>query len=95
MGQVIQEWAKQNLWKTAFKKIEVKKKLKWYGIPYGIPYHFNFFKGCLPQIFLCPLNTLTHTRNVSMEKNMQKIYTQYYFHTTFIFARKKPRNRDL
>ena len=25
------------------------------------PYHFNFFKGCLPQILLGPfLNTLTH-----------------------------------
>ena len=25
------------------------------------PYHFKFFKGCLPQILLSPfLNTLTH-----------------------------------
>ena len=22
MGQIIQEWTKQNLWKTAFKKVE-------------------------------------------------------------------------
>ena len=36
--------------KTAFKKFEV-----------GRPYHFKFFKGCLPQILLGPfLNTLTH-----------------------------------
>ena len=28
----------------------------------GRPYHFKFFKGCLPQILLGPfLNTLTHT----------------------------------
>ena len=27
----------------------------------GRPYHFKFFKGCLPQIFLVPfLSTLTH-----------------------------------
>ena len=26
MGQGIQKWTKQNLWKTAFKKFEVKKK---------------------------------------------------------------------
>ena len=85
MGQVIQEWAKQNLWKTAFKKIEVKKKLKWYGIPYGIPYHFNFFKGCLPQIFLCPLNTLTHIRNVSMEKICRKYTPNTIFIPLFHF----------
>ena len=49
MGQGIQEWTKQNLWKTAFKKLEVI----WSG--------FKFFKGCLPQILLSRfLNTLTH-----------------------------------
>ena len=27
----------------------------------GRPYHFNFLKGCLPQVLLGPfLNTLTH-----------------------------------
>ena len=45
MGQGIQEWTKQNLWKTAFKKFEVI----WSA------------KGCLPQILLGAfLNTLTH-----------------------------------
>ena len=45
MGQGIQDWPKWNLWKTAFKKFEV---------------HFNFFKGCLPQILIgLFLNTLT------------------------------------
>ena len=29
------------------------------------PYHFNFFKGCLPQILLGPfLNTLTHLSSI-------------------------------
>ena len=52
MGQGIQEWTKQNLWKTAFKKFEAI----WSA------YHFKFFKGCLPQILLGPfLNTLSHT----------------------------------
>ena len=33
------------------------KNLKWYGLPN----HFKFFKGSLPQILLGPfLNTLTH-----------------------------------
>ena len=50
MGQSIQEWTKQNLWKTVFKKFEVSR-----------PYHFKFFKGCLLQILLGPfLNTLSH-----------------------------------
>ena len=45
MWQSIQEWIKQNLWKTAF------KNLKGYGL----------LKGCLPQILLGPfLNTLCH-----------------------------------
>ena len=42
MGQSIQEWTKENLWKTAFSR----------------PYPIKFFKGCLPQILLGPfLNT--------------------------------------
>ena len=46
IGQDIQEQIKQNLLKTAFK---------------SRPYHFNFFKDCLPQILFGPfLNTLTH-----------------------------------
>ena len=44
MGQSIQEWTKQNLWKTALSR----------------PYPFNFYKGCLPQILLGPfLKTCT------------------------------------
>ena len=60
MAQGIQEWTKQNLWKTVFKiaglrpAILLKKTL-------SRPYHFNFFKDCLPQILLGPfLTTLTH-----------------------------------
>ena len=55
MRQSIQEWTKQKLWKTAFKKFD--------GIWSALsrPYSFKFFKGCLPQILLGPfLNTLTH-----------------------------------
>ena len=37
MTQIIQEWTKQNLWNTDF-----QKNL----------YHFKFFKGCIPQIYL-------------------------------------------
>ena len=52
MGQSIQEWTKQNLWKTAF------KNLKEYAL--GRPYTFKFFEGCLSQILLGPfLNTLS------------------------------------
>ena len=33
----------------------------------GRPYHFRFFKGCLPQIILGPfLNTLTHLRHCQL-----------------------------
>ena len=49
----IKELTEWNLWKTAFKKIEVMNR----------PYHFKFFKGCLPQISLGPfLNTLFQIR---------------------------------
>ena len=47
LGQSIQEWTKQNLWKTAFKKFERT---------------FKIFEGCLPQILLGPLlKTLSHS----------------------------------
>ena len=55
MEQSFQEWTKQNLWKTAFKKFE----RVWSAL--GRPYPFKFFKVCLPQILLGPfLNTLSH-----------------------------------
>ena len=53
MGQSIQEWTKENLWKPAFKKSE--------GVRSALSrlYPFKFFKGCLPQILLgLFLNTL-------------------------------------
>ena len=38
----------------------------------GRPYHFNFFKGCLPQILLgLFLNTVTHI----LMKNMLIMFT--------------------
>ena len=47
MGQSIQEWTKQNLWKTAFKKFEV----------------LQIFKGSIPKILLGPfLNTLSQMK---------------------------------
>ena len=54
MGQGIQEWTKQIFRKTAFKKIGSDK------VCLNRIYHFESFKGCLPQILLGPfLNTLT------------------------------------
>ena len=53
LGQSIQGWTKQNIWKTTFKKFE--------GIWSAKADHitFSFFKGCLPQILLSPLlNTM-------------------------------------
>ena len=45
------------------------------------PYHFNFFKGCLPQILLGPfLNTLTHLCLQFMGNECPPI-------TSWIFAR--------
>ena len=56
LGQIIQEWAKKNLWKTAFKKFEKVWSAQ--------AYSFKFFKGCLPHILLGPfLNTLSHITN--------------------------------
>ena len=47
MGQSIQDWTKQNLWKATLKNLKFLKKIK-------------FFKGCLPEILLGPiLNTLS------------------------------------
>ena len=61
MSQCFKEWIKYNLWKKAFKKFE--------GVWSALtrPYSFRYFKGCLPQILLGFLNTLS-----------QKIY-----HTVF------------
>ena len=54
MEQIIQEWTKQNLWKTAFKKSEGL----WSAL--SRPYPIKCFKECLPQILLGPLlNTFT------------------------------------
>ena len=81
MRQSIQEWTKQNLWKTAFKKFD--------GIWSALsrPYSFKFFKGCLPQILLGPfLNTLTHVSRlrcdilncfeVNIEENRMVTFTR-------------------
>ena len=39
------------------------KSLKAFSVCLSRPYHFKFFKGCLPQIWLGPfLNTLSHIR---------------------------------
>ena len=59
LGQVIQEWIKENLWKTNFNKI-------WSDLVCpSRRYHFSFFKGCLPQILLGPfLNTLPHLNSL-------------------------------
>ena len=59
MGQSIQEWTKENLWKTAFKKLE----RVWSAL--ARPYRFEFFKGFDPQVLIGPfLNTLSHLLNL-------------------------------
>ena len=47
----------------------------------GRPYHFNFFKGCLPQILLGPfLNTLTHILDAAIqERSTQGVATLKHF----------------
>ena len=51
LGQSIQEWTKNNCGRQPYGL--------WSAL--GRPYHFKFFKGCLPQILLGPfLNTLSH-----------------------------------
>ena len=48
MGQSIQEWTKQILWKTVFEKFQ------------GILRPLQFFKGCIPQNLLSSfLNTFS------------------------------------
>ena len=62
MGQSIQEWIKQILWKTAFKCLEGV----WSAL--SRPYTFTCFKGCLPHILLGSfLNILSH---------MMKLFTK-------------------
>ena len=53
LGQSIQEWTKENLWKTAFKNLQFSNFKA-----------FKFLKGCLQQIFylvhswiLCPISS--------------------------------------
>ena len=80
MRQYIQEWTKENLWKAAFKKFEVI----WSALVcLGKPYHFTFFKGCLPQIILSPfLNTLCHvfpkTENICFSSKHLILLTYFY-----------------
>ena len=80
MRQYIQEWTKENLWKAAFKKFEVI----WSALVcLGKPYHFTFFKDCLPQILLSPfLNTLCHvfpkTENICFSSKHLILLTYFY-----------------
>ena len=61
LGQNIQAWTNENLWKTAFKKFEGIWSALWSTL--SRPYPFKYFKGCLPHILLGPfLNTLSHLR---------------------------------
>ena len=54
------------MWKAAFRK-------------FGRPYHFKFFKGCLPQILLGPfLNTLAHLLFVVNNGN-SRVMTLFWY----------------
>ena len=68
MRQSIQKWTKWNLWKIAFKKLEVSR-----------PYDFKFFKGSLPQILFGPfLNTLPQIK-LAIGKETTHVNRQYSF----------------
>ena len=59
LDKVFKKGPCRNLWKTAFKRFKVI-------LPVG-PCHFNFFKGCLPQILLNPFsNTLLALSHLEM-----------------------------
>ena len=63
LRQSIQEWTKYNLWETAFKKFEgVRPAL-------SRPYHFNFFKGYLPQIWHLVHSWILCLSHLSIRKN--------------------------
>ena len=56
------------------------KKLKGLWPALCRPYHFKFFKDCLPQILLCPfLNILTHMKNTEAELNISLLLNSKYF----------------
>ena len=51
----------------------------------GTPYHFKFFKGCLPQILLGSfLNTLTQMNQQSWTKHWRLFHflVQFFFTTS-------------
>ena len=52
---------------SRYSRMTQVKFVEWYGLPKHTIYHFEFFKGCLPQILLDPfLNTLTHVYSHSL-----------------------------
>ena len=54
----------------------------------GIPYHFNFFKGCLPQILRGPfLNTLIQIFVLFIFACQTKMITDYRFIYLIHFSR--------
>ena len=49
----------------------------------GRPYHFTFFKGCLPQISLGPfLNTLSHFSHFQKSLKIKKCYVYAFGYLT-------------
>ena len=65
ISQGIQKRAKQNLRKTAFRKIQSDR------VCLDRPYHFKFFKGCLPQILLGPFwYNMTHMTMILVLKGL-------------------------
>ena len=75
LSQGIQEWTK--LWKIDFKK------------PYHRPYHFKFFKGCLPQVLLGPfLKSLTHLSWKTIFQSGLVLFVKFlFFFNSKSFAR--------
>ena len=51
LGQSIQEWTKENLWQTAFKKFEGVWSA-WYGLPKAEHTPSNFVKAVFHKFYL-------------------------------------------
>ena len=55
--------------------------------PWSRPYHFKFFKSCLPQILLGPsLNTMSQILFFSIYKNLCRSRESYFYLFTSIFT---------
>ena len=65
-------------WHKAFEEDLLKNNI-WGKVFKNRPYHFKFFKGCLPQILLGPfLNTLPHLRSRIYIYNVISVWCNFF-----------------